>query len=258
MATPEAPLRDRVLVVTGASAGIGAALAREAGRRGAKVVVAARRQAELEEVASSIGTNALAVPTDVTVRASVDALFAAALDRFGRVDVWVNNAGRGITRPLEELADGDVTDMIRDNVLSALYGMQAVLPHFRERGDGQIVNVSSLLSRTPFATFRSTYCAAKAALNSLTESLRLDLRKTAPGITVTLILPGPVATDFGANALGGGVDSRALPGAQTAEEVALVVADAIERRLEDVYTRPEYAGRVREYVAALEAGTIGR
>ncbi len=251
-------LQDRVIVVTGASAGIGAALAREVGRRGAKVVVAARRETELHEVAASIGEDALAVPTDVTDRAAVDALYAAAHERFGRVDVWVNNAGRGITRSLEELADGDVTDMIRDNVLSALYGMQAVLPEFRERGDGQIVNVSSLLSRTPFATFRSAYCAAKAALNSLTESLRLELRKTAPGIVVTCVLPGPVATDFGANALGGGVDSRALPGAQSAEEVAAVIADAIERRREDVYTRPEDAGRVREYVAALEAGTSGR
>jgi NAD(P)-dependent dehydrogenase (short-subunit alcohol dehydrogenase family) len=258
MTNPIPPIRDRVIVVTGASGGIGAALAREAGRRGAKVVVAARREAELEEVAVSIGDDALAVPTDVTERASVDALYEAAIARFGRIDVWVNNAGRGITRSLEELADGDVTDMIRDNVLSALYGMQAVLPHLRERGNGQIINVSSLLSRTPFATFRSAYCAAKAALNSLTESLRLELRKTAPGIVVTCVLPGPVATDFGANALGGGVDSRALPGAQTAEEVGSVIADAIEHGREDVYTRPEHAGRVRDYLAALEAGTIGR
>jgi NAD(P)-dependent dehydrogenase (short-subunit alcohol dehydrogenase family) len=129
--------------------------------------------------------------------------------------------------------------------------MQAVLPHFKARGQGVLVNVSSMLSRAPLATPRSAYSAAKAALNSLTESLRLELAHEFPGIHVALVLPGVVATEFGVNALGGGVDSRALPGGQTAEEVARVMADGIQARRADIYTRPEGLESVLGYLRGL-------
>src|SRR5208282_1096698 len=129
-----------------------------------------------------------------------------AIERFGHVDVWINNAGRGITRSVSELTDEDLDVMMRDNVKSALYGVQAILPHFRSRGAGQIVNVSSLLGRVPFAPFRSAYSAAKHALNALTACLRMELRASSPGIVVTLVSPGVVATEFGLNALHGGMD----------------------------------------------------
>jgi NADP-dependent 3-hydroxy acid dehydrogenase YdfG len=249
---------DRVVVVTGASAGIGAALAREVGRRGGSLVVAARRAEKLAEVAAATGAPCLAVTADVTQRAEVVRVFAGALDRFGKVDVWVNNTGRGITRTVEELTDDDVDAMVRDNVKTALYGMQAVLPHFKARRRGHIVNMSSMLARVPYATFRSAYSAAKHALNSLTENLRMDLVRDFPDIRVTCVMPGPVATDFGLSALGGGVDSRSLPGAQTAEQVAAIVADAIESgRSGDVYTRLEALERVLQYLRDLAAGRSG-
>jgi short-subunit dehydrogenase len=115
----------------------------------------------------------------------------------------VNNAGRGITRPVLELTDDDVDDMIAVNVKSALYGMQAAVPHFVERGSGHLINVSSFLGRVPIASVRSVYSAAKAALNSLTANLRMDLRARAPGVHVSLVMPGLVATDFARNAEGG-------------------------------------------------------
>src|SRR5687767_7418510 len=118
---------DKVIVITGASAGIGAELARQAGEKGAKLVLAARRRPELEAVASRAGREAIAVVTDVTRRADMERLRDAALERFGRIDVWVNNAGRGITRPVSELTDEDLDAMMTDNVKSALYGMQVVL-----------------------------------------------------------------------------------------------------------------------------------
>ena len=131
-----------------------------------------------------------------------------ALAAFGHVDVWVNNAGRGMTKPVLELTDDELDLMMSVNVKSALYGMQAIVPHFKERGRGQVINVSSFLSRVPFATFRSPYNAAKAALNALTANARVDLARTHPGIHVTLVMPGLVATDFQRNAIGG---TPALP-----------------------------------------------
>jgi len=244
---------DKVIVITGASGGIGAELARQAGARGAKVVLAARRRAELDAAAARSGSEALAVVTDVTRRDEVERLRDAALERFGRIDVWVNNAGRGITRSVAELSDEDLDAMWRDNVNSALYGMQAVLPHFQARGTGQIVNVSSVLGRLPTVPHRSAYSAAKHALNALSACLRQDLRETHPGIRVTVVLPGVVATEFGTNARGGGPDSRKLPGAQSVEEASAVILDAIEHPRDDVYTREAIQEEIVRYYRDVEA-----
>jgi len=228
----------KVVVITGGSEGIGAALAEEITGRGGRVVLAARSADKLQAFASKLGRGAVAVPTDVTVRAEVERLRDQAIAVAGRVDVWVNNAGRGISKPLLALGDEDVDAMVRDNVKSALYGMQAILPHMQARGDGTIANVSSMLSRVPFAPIRSAYSACKAALNSLTETLRIELREKFPNIRVITVLPGVVATDFGNHALGGGPDSRSLPNAQDVGEVARVIADGLLSRNGDLYTRP--------------------
>lgn len=244
-------MRDQVAVITGASAGIGAALAEELSSRGASVVLAARRREKLAEVASRLkGPSEIAVG-DVTRRADVQGVLDAAIARFGQVNIWVNNAGRGITRGIEQLTDDDVDTMIRDNVKSALYGMQVVLPHFKARRRGAIVNVSSMLGRVPYVPFRSAYSASKAALNSLTESLRIELAKEFPDIRVLLVLPGVVATEFGSSALGGGPDSRSLPGAQSAEDVARIIADGLNGKSADLYTRPEGFDAVLGHLRAL-------
>jgi NAD(P)-dependent dehydrogenase (short-subunit alcohol dehydrogenase family) len=233
------------VVITGASAGIGEALADELGRRGDKLVLAARRLEKLQEVAGR--SQGLAVKCDVTRRNDVFQLFNQAVEHLGHVDAWVNNAGRGISKVFEQLTDEDLDAMMRDNLKSALYGMQTVLPHFKQRGKGVVVNLSSGLARVPYATFRSAYSASKAALNSLSETLRLELAPKFPGIRVLTVMPGPVATDFGSSALGGGPDSRTLPGAQDAAEVARVIADALPERNGDVYTRPGQAEKVLDY-----------
>jgi NAD(P)-dependent dehydrogenase (short-subunit alcohol dehydrogenase family) len=140
--------------------------------------------------------------------------------------------------------------MMKVNVKSALYGMQAVLPHFRQQGRGHIINVSSMLGRIPFAAVRSAYSAAKHALNALTANLRMELAGTHPDIHVSSVHPGVVATGFGINARHGGVDSRALPGAQPVDEVAAVIAELIEHPRADVYTRPGAQKIVVDYYAA--------
>jgi NAD(P)-dependent dehydrogenase (short-subunit alcohol dehydrogenase family) len=228
-----------VVVITGASAGIGAALAHELAGRHASLVLTARREELLREMAATLGSPAEVVPGDMTRRADVERVLERAVARFGGVDVWVNNAGRGITKPLLALDDADLDAVFRDNLASALYGMQVALGHMRPRGRGVVVNVSSMLSRIPFATVRSAYSAAKAALNSLAETARFEHAKDFPGIRIVTVLPGVVATDFGLNALGGGADSRALPGAQDVGEVVRIMADGMLEGPLDLYTRPE-------------------
>jgi NAD(P)-dependent dehydrogenase (short-subunit alcohol dehydrogenase family) len=256
MSSAARPLQDRVLVVTGASAGIGAALARLASSRGARMVLAARREPELHEVARSLAGECLVEVADVTRRAEVDRLLARAIERFGHVDAWVNNAGRGISRPVAVLTEDEFDEMMRVNVKSALFGMWAVLPHFQARGEGHIVNVSSMLGRVPYASVRSAYCAAKHALNALTACLRVDLARTHPRIHVSTVSPGVVATDFGLRALGGGVDSRRLPGAQSADEVAAVIVDVLEHPQADVYTAPGRREMVVAYFAAEDMASV--
>ena len=238
---------DKVVVITGASAGIGAELARQLAATGAKVVLAARRKTELDTVVAEIGTDAFAVVTDVTKRSDVERLCRAALDHFGRIDVWVNNAGRGISRSVAELTDDDMDAMWRDNMKSVLYGIQAVLPHFKSRNQGQMVNLSSGLSRVPLAPARAAYGAVKSAVNMLSASLRVELRPTHPGIDVTVVLPGVVATDFGRNALGGGVDNRNIPGAQPLEEAVKAIVDVIENPKSEAFTSPFIAEIVARY-----------
>jgi NADP-dependent 3-hydroxy acid dehydrogenase YdfG len=248
-------MQGKVIVITGASAGIGEALAHACSTRGAKVALIARRIPELTAVAASCG-EAEVIVADVTVRAEVEAAAAAAIARFGNVDVWVNNAGRGISRKASELTDDDLDDMMKVNVKSALYGVQAILPHFRARGGGHIINVSSMLGRVPFAGIRAAYSASKHALNSLSANLRMEL---APeNILVSVVSPGVVATEFGSNALHGGFDSRSFPGAQSAVEVAAVIADLIDAPRADVYTRPGAHDLVASYYAAADLGAAER
>jgi NADP-dependent 3-hydroxy acid dehydrogenase YdfG len=140
--------------------------------------------------------------------------------------------------------------MIQSNVKSALYGMQEVLPHFKARNAGHIINVSSMLGRVPFFMPRSAYCGAKHFLNALTATFRDELRQTYPGIQVSLVSPGVVRTDFGLNAVHGGPDSRDIPGSQSAEEVAVVIAGVIASRAPDIYTRPGARELVAKYYAS--------
>jgi short-subunit dehydrogenase len=246
----------KVIVITGASEGIGAELAMQLGASNA-LVLAARRQQQLEEVARAAGPRTIAVTTDVTKRDQVEQLRDRAISEFGHIDVWVNNAGRGINKQTIDLTDEDVDEMILVNLKSALYGIQTVLPHFIERDAGQIINISSMLGRVPMATQRSAYSAAKAALNSLTANLRTDLRRSHPNIKVTLIMPGIVTTAFARNVRGEPQTFTPPPGmSQTPAEVAAIIANAIENPVAELYTQPSGAGMVKKYyedVAAFDS-----
>jgi NAD(P)-dependent dehydrogenase (short-subunit alcohol dehydrogenase family) len=243
-------MRDRVVVITGASSGIGASVAEKVGTAGGRPVLVARRADALAEVAARSGPDALAVVGDMTVRADVERAMATAVARFGRVDAWINNAGRGISRPVTQLTDADVDEMMAVNLKSALYGMQVAVARFKAQGAGHVINVSSMLGRVPFAPIRSVYSASKHALNALTAALRMELRADWPGITVSSVHPGVVATGFGESALHGGPASHALPGAQPVGEVADVIVALLEHPRADVYTRPGAQQVIVDYFAA--------
>jgi short-subunit dehydrogenase len=241
---------SRVVVITGASSGIGAATAARVAEDGAHVVLVARRAELLEQVARRCGAGASIENADFTTRSEVERVARGVVARLGGIDVWINNVGRGISRAPSALTDEDVDEMMRVNVKTALYGMQAVLPHFRARGHGHLINVSSMLGRIPSAPARSAYTAAKHFLNALTAMMREEVQETHPGIQFSLVSPGIVYTDFGLSAVHGGPDSRALPGGQEPDEVARVIASVIHSRRPDVYTRRG----AKELVAAYYAG----
>ena len=250
----------RVVVITGASSGIGAELARQLGTRGDRLVLAARSEEALGEVARAAGTETQVVRTDVTRRAEVERLRDRALEAFGRVDVWINNAGRGIDRSVMDLTEQDFDEMMAVNVKAPLYGMQAIVPHFQQRGTGHLVNVSSFLGRVPLAANRSAYNAAKHALNALTANLRMDLAARWPGIHVSLVMPGVVATPFAANALGAPETvALARPAGmqpQTVEEATAAIVELLDHPRAEIYTNPASAPIARRYyedVGAFEA-----
>jgi NADP-dependent 3-hydroxy acid dehydrogenase YdfG len=241
---------QRTIVITGASAGIGAALARHLGAAGQRLVLAARTKGKLEGVAREAGSDVRTVVTDVTRRADVERLRDEAIRAFGHVDVWVNNAGQGIDKRALDLTDDDFDAMMTVNVKSALYGMQAIIPHFIDRGAGHLINISSFLGRVPLATNRSAYNAAKAALNALTANVRVDLRATHPGIHISLVMPSVVSTDFPKNVLG---STNPTPSAspmnpQTPEEVAEIIAGIIEHPRAELFTNPAAPALAKRYL----------
>jgi short-subunit dehydrogenase len=244
-------MSNRVVVITGASSGIGASLAEQLASSGDTVVLVARRAEALARACARCGANAYAIAADMSMRSEVQRVIAEVVARSGHIDVWVNNVGQGISVMPTQLTDDDIDAMMQVNVKSALYGMQETLPHFRERGRGHVINVSSMLGRMPFAVQRSAYCGAKHFLNALTAMFRADVQQTHPDIQYSLVSPGVVRTEFGVNARNGGVDSRTLPDSQSAEEVAAVIAQVTHSREADVYTRAGASARVASFYAQI-------
>lgn len=190
-------LHGKVALVTGASSGIGAAVARALAAEGAAVGLGARRVDRLEALALDIrdsGGSALPCRVDVTVRSEVDAFAASVLKAFGRLDILVNNAGVMPLSPVEAFRVDDWERMVDVNVKGVLYGIAAALPTMLEQGAGHIVNIGSLAGRRPFPG-GSVYSATKFAVRSLTAGMQLEL-SSSRGIRVTDVQPGVVETEL--------------------------------------------------------------
>jgi len=231
-------LAGRVVIVTGASSGIGAATAVACGRAGMRVVLAARRAARLAAVADAVseaGAAARVVPTDVADEASVRALIDGTVDAWGRLDVLLNNAGVGILATVDQTTPAEFERLVRVNYLGAVHGVLAALPHMRRQGEGHIVNVASVVGKRA-SPFRAAYVASKFALVGFSEALRMELRGT--GIRVTCVCPIGTATEFHAvepNRLG--VSGRGGP-IQSAEHVARAIVRTLRRPRAEVHPYP--------------------
>lgn len=225
-------LRGKIVVVTGASSGIGESIARHCARHGARVVLAARSEDRLRQIAADLGASgfpALVVPTDVTRPAQVAGLAAAARERFGHVDVVVNNAGFGV---LDRFVDADIADlreMFGVNLYGSVLCTSIFLPDMLARRSGHLIFMSSLAGLFPFRNM-AFYGATKFALVGIANTLMLELDRT--GVRCTLICPGPTQTNFMRRA-----EIRKFPRATrlvpwiTADEVARTTVDAIERQI---------------------------
>src|SRR2546425_6734319 len=190
-------IADKVVVITGASSGLGASTAKLLARHGAKVVLGARRKDRIDAVVQEIavaGGTATGGAADVTKRADVEALIQGAVDRFGRVDVMVNNAGIMSIAPIQLLKVEEWDRQIDVNIKGVLYGVAAVLPQMQKQKSGHIINLASVFGIKVFAPGGTVYCATKSAVRALTEGLRLELH--SKNIRCTMISPGAVATEL--------------------------------------------------------------
>ncbi len=189
------PLGSQIIVVTGASSGIGLATARLAASRGAKVVLAARDGVVLARVQAEIeagGGAAVAVPTDVGSRAGVAAIVEAAAARFGGFDTWINVAGLTIYGPLTEVTDADSERLLQTNFWGTVYCSLTAVAHLREKGGG-LINVGSVASDLAFP-MQGMYAASKHAVKGFTDALRMELSQAGDPVTVTLIKPTSINT----------------------------------------------------------------
>jgi NAD(P)-dependent dehydrogenase (short-subunit alcohol dehydrogenase family) len=193
---------EQVVVITGASSGIGLATALELGRRGASVVLAARGSDQLERAAGDVerfGGRALPVPTDVAQWGQVQALAERAVETFGRIDTWVNGAAVSAYGLVEQLTVQEIRQVIEIDLLGQVHGVKAVLPHLRRQGEGTIIAIASVLGRRA-VPLQAPYCAAKFGVVGFMDALRLELEHERTGVTATTILPSSIATPLFDNA----------------------------------------------------------
>ncbi len=188
-------LADQVVVITGASSGIGLATAEAAAAKGAKLVLAARSKATLDGVVGRLKTEAVAVECDVAHRAQVERVAQEAISRFGRIDTWVNNAGQGLYGRLDQVSEADSRRLFDINFWGVVNGSLAALPHLKKQG-GALVNVGSEVSEA-FVPLLGMYVATKHAVKGFTDSLRVEVEELdkAP-VSITLIEPTAVDTPF--------------------------------------------------------------
>ncbi len=240
-------IEGKIVVITGASSGIGESAARHLAKLGATVVLGARRTDRLEAIVQDIKAGngkALAVKVDVTRRADVEALVHKAIETHGRIDVLVNNAGIMPIAPLALLKVDEWERMIDINIKGVLYGIAAALPQMQQQKSGHIINIASVFGIKVFAPGGTVYCATKAAVRSLTEGLRVEAH--ADKIRTTIISPGAIKSE-----LKGGTSDEAsskmvndlysalaIPPESIARAVAYAIEQPADVDINEIVVRP--------------------
>ncbi|GAA3965220.1 SDR family oxidoreductase [Allohahella marinimesophila] len=225
MSNTQDSIKGKVVIITGASSGLGEATARRLAERGAKLVLAARREERLQSLKEELaakGAEVIYQVTDVTDREQVESLAKAAKDKFGRIDVLVNNAGLMPLAPLDKLKVDEWEQMIDVNIKGVMYGIAAVLPTMREQHSGHVINLSSVAGHKVFQG-AAVYCATKYAVRALSEGLRME---AGDEIRSTNISPGAVATELTSTI----TDPKAAKAADEMYKVA-IEPDAVARAI---------------------------
>ncbi|MCU1677987.1 MAG: short-chain dehydrogenase [Frankiales bacterium] len=232
------PLSEQVVVLTGASSGIGRETALRLAARGARVVVTARDVVALDGLSDEIraaGGEAVAVPADVTDDAAMQSVAAAAVAAHGRIDAWVNNAGVSAYGTVEELTLDDMRRVIEVDLVGTMRGVKVALPHLRAAGGGAIVNVASGLGKRA-VPLQAPYCAAKAGVVAFAESLRMELRNDDARIAVVDVLPSSINTPFFRHARSRmHAAPRPMPPTYEPGAVADAIVAVLERPVRSVY-----------------------
>src|SRR5512143_1280020 len=237
-------LRGRSVVVTGASSGIGAAVVRGLAQAGARLTIGARRLERLQALAREVGGQVAVVATDMRVEADVVRLVATARERFGGVDVLVNNAGRGRKAPVSSSPTEPWREMLETNVLGLLIATREAIQDMDRRGvAGHVVNVSSMAAHRVPGPDSTVYAGTKFAVRAITEGLRQELRARKSPIRVSCVSPGYVDTEFssvfvGASAAPTPRDVKELGADDVARTVAWLVSQPPHVEVHDVLLRP--------------------
>lgn len=229
------PLQDSVALVTGASRGIGLAIARQLLALGAKVAICSREATRLNEAAAGLSNSGeiLAHAADVTRASDVEELVRAAEGRLGPISILINNAGIGLFGPVQERSEEDWNRVLDTNLKSVFLVSRAVIPGMMRRGSGDIINISSLAGRNAFAG-GALYCASKWGLQGLTACMAEDLR--GHGIRVASVLPGSVATSFSGSRPKD--PAKALAPEDVAHAVAVLLTQRPQSFISEVQLRP--------------------
>jgi NAD(P)-dependent dehydrogenase (short-subunit alcohol dehydrogenase family) len=230
------PLRDQVMVVTGASSGIGLVTAKQAGAAGARVVLAARNAHDLERAVADIrrhGGRAIHVLADVADPQRVDAIAEAAIREFGRIDTWVNNAAVSMYGRVMQLPIEDMRRQMDVNYWGQVYGSRTAVRHLRERG-GALINVASALADRAIP-LQANYSAAKHALKAFTDGLRVELEQEGVPISLTLVKPASIDTPFFQKAKTFlGVEPQPVPPVYAPEVVSEVILHASQHPVREL------------------------
>ncbi|OZI49071.1 SDR family oxidoreductase [Bordetella genomosp. 5] len=232
------PLKEQVVVITGAGSGIGAATARLAASRGARVVLAGRGEDALNAVAHEIeaqGGKALVVTADVGVEQDHERILEQAMAAFGRVDTWVNNAGVSIFGTLEQVPLADQRKLFDTNYWGVVYGSLTAVRHLKSQGGGALINIGSEVSDRAIP-LQGAYSATKHAVKGYTDALRMELQEEGAPISVTLIKPAAVATGYTAHARNYmDVQPQLPPPVYAADQVAQAILHAAEHPVRDMF-----------------------
>jgi len=239
-------IQGKVVVITGASSGLGESTARLLARNGAKVVLGARRKDRIDAVVKDIiakGGSALGFKTDVTKRSDVEALVKGAMDKHGRIDVIVNNSGIMPIAPMAALKVEEWDRMIDVNIKGLLYGVAAVLPIMQKQEQGHIINMASVFGIKVFAPGATVYCATKSAVRALTEGLRMELH--SQNIRCTMVSPGAVATELPESSSEEATRENlrefykmAIPADSIARAIAYAIEQPAEVEIDEIVIRP--------------------